>query len=115
MAMLACGFCNSRLTFLLSFVGRGTWPRWLSRGQFRVKSLLFPVAVLCCAISGQPSWAQLPACALEMPPSEQLGELFRDVQSKKIFHDSKTFADLHYNEAPAAILADYQAHKDEVG
>ena len=117
MAMLACGFCNSRLTFLLSFVGRGIWLRWRSRGQFRAKSrgLLFPVAVLCCAINGEPSWAQLPACALEMPPSEQLGELFRDVQSKKIFHDSKTFADLHYNEAPAAILADYQAHKDEVG
>ena len=66
-------------------------------------------------MNGEPSWAQLPACALEMPPSDQLGELFRDVQSKKIFHDSKTFADLHYSEAPAAILADYQAHKDEVG
>ena len=42
---------------------------------------------------------------------EQLGELFRDVQLKGIFADSKTFADLHYDESPNTIRADYQARK----
>jgi hypothetical protein len=31
---------------------------------------------------------------------EQLGELFRTVQLKGIFPDSKTFADLHFDESP---------------
>jgi len=44
-----------------------------------------------------------------VPPSEQLGELFRNVQLKSIFPDSKTFADLRFDESPNAILADYQA------
>ena len=84
-----------------------------SRGQ-KGRSLLFLVAVLCCAINGEPSWAQLPACALQTPPSGQLHELFRDVQSQHIFQDSKTFADLEYSETSSTIGADYQAHRDDV-
>jgi alpha,alpha-trehalase len=44
-----------------------------------------------------------------------LGELFRNVQLKGIFADSKTFADLHFDEAPNAILTDYEARKVEPG
>src|SRR5262249_42020677 len=78
------------------------------------RSLLFLVAVLCFAISGEPSWAQLPPCTFEMPPSGQLRAVFRDVQLQHIFQDSKTFADLHFSEFPSTVRADYQAHKDDV-
>jgi hypothetical protein len=108
--------CHSRSPFLLSFAIRASWLRWRSRGQFRDKSrsLLFLVFVLCCAVNGEPSWAQLPACTFEMPPSGQLREVFRDVQLQRIFEDSKTFADLHYSESPSTVRADYQAHRDDV-
>jgi alpha,alpha-trehalase len=59
--------------------------------------------------------AQSITCAAEPPPSVQFGELFRDVQMKGIFHDSKTFADLQYDEPADAILADYRAHKNDPG
>lgn len=59
--------------------------------------------------------AQSITCAAEPPPSVQFGELFHDVQMKGIFHDSKTFADLQYNEPADAILADYRAHKNDPG
>src|SRR5262249_54614259 len=48
------------------------------------------------------------------PPSAQLREVFRDVQLQHIFHDSKTFADLHFSEFPSTVRADYQAHKHDV-
>ena len=84
--------------------------------QFRDKgrSLLFLVSVLCCAVSGEPSWAQLPACTFEMPPSAQLRDVFRDVQLQHVFQDSKTFADLHFSEFPSTVRSDYQAHKHDV-
>jgi alpha,alpha-trehalase len=41
--------------------------------------------------------------------------LFQQVQLKRIFPDSKTFADLLPNDAPNAILAEYQARKDQDG
>jgi alpha,alpha-trehalase len=44
-----------------------------------------------------------------------LGALFQQAQLKRIFRDSKTFADLHSNEAPSIILDDYHARKDEPG
>ena len=61
----------------------------------------------------QPPGAQIATCASEAPPSEQFGELFRNVQLKLIFPDSKTFADLQFNESPNAILSDYEARKVE--
>ena len=61
------------------------------------------------AINAHSAGAQIATCASEVPPSEQLGELFRNVQLKSIFPDSKTFADLHFDVSPNAILADYQA------
>ena len=77
--------------------------------------LLFALALLCCAINAKPSLAQLPACALESPPSELLGELFTAVQSQRLFKDSKTFADLHSDESPVAILKEYKSRKDQAG
>jgi alpha,alpha-trehalase len=44
-----------------------------------------------------------------------LGELFRNAQLKGIFPDSKTFADLQFDESPNAILADYEARRVEPG
>jgi alpha,alpha-trehalase len=76
-------------------------------------SILALTVVLCGAICAGSASAQTPHCASEAPPSEQLGELFQQVQLKRIFRDSKTFADLVSDEAPNAILADYDAHKDE--
>ena len=73
------------------------------------------IAVVCCAINAHSAGAQIATCASEVPPSEQLGELFRNVQLKGIFTDSKTFADLHFDESPNAILADYEARKVESG
>ncbi|MGB8631202.1 MAG: trehalase family glycosidase, partial [Xanthobacteraceae bacterium] len=77
--------------------------------------LITPIVVLCCAINAQSAEAQIATCASEQPPSEQLDELFRNVQLKGIFPDSKTFADLHFDESPNAILADYEARKVETG
>jgi neutral trehalase len=70
---------------------------------------------LCEAINASCAWAEAPSCASQVPPSEQLGELFQQVQLKRIFPDSKTFVDLHSDEPPSAILADYQVHKDASG
>src|SRR5215469_1561714 len=77
--------------------------------------LITTIAVLCCALNARSAGAPLATCASEVPPSEQLGELFRNVQLKGIFPDSKTFADLHFDESPNAILADYEARKVESG
>src|SRR5215472_10226054 len=73
------------------------------------------IAVLCCVINARSAGAQIATCASEVPPSEQLGELFRNVQLKGLFPDSKTFADLHFDEPPNAILADYDARKVQSG
>jgi alpha,alpha-trehalase len=82
-----------------------------------LRALLLPIAVLWGAANTYSTQAQTqaPACASEAPPSEQLGQLFRDVQLEKIFADGKTFADLQYEESPRTILAAYQAHKDDAG
>ncbi|MDR3101351.1 MAG: alpha,alpha-trehalase TreF [Paraburkholderia sp.] len=43
-----------------------------------------------------------------LPPSELYGQLFRDVELAQVFPDSKTFADMVPNEAPAKIVANYE-------
>jgi alpha,alpha-trehalase len=90
------------------------------RGLFplfeRARPRLIPmIAVLCCVINARSAGAQIATCASEVPPSEQLGELFRNVQLKGIFPDSKTFADSHFDEPPNTILADYDTRKIEPG
>jgi alpha,alpha-trehalase len=69
--------------------------------------------VILCLMDA--SFAGAQPCSTEAPPSVQLGELFRDVQMKGIFHDSKTFSDLQYDESADAILDDYRAHKNDPG
>src|SRR6516225_6407292 len=71
--------------------------------------------VILCLLDASSAGAQSITCAVEEPPSVQLGELFRDVQMNGIFPDSKTFADLQYDASADAILADYRAHKDDPG
>jgi alpha,alpha-trehalase len=75
----------------------------------------FLAAIILCPLDTSFAGAQSTRCALEAPPSVQLGELFRDVQMKGIFQDSKTFADLQYSESTGAILRDYRAHKNDPG
>jgi hypothetical protein len=65
------------------------------RGLLPLFDLIPMIAVLCCVINARPAGAQIATCASEVPASEQLGELFRNVELKGIFPESKTFADLH--------------------
>jgi alpha,alpha-trehalase len=93
-------------------------PARLLRGARQPGSggLLALVVILASGgISAGSASAQIPSCASEVPPSEELGELFQQVQLKHIFPDSKTFADLVPDEAPNAILAEYEARKEEAG
>lgn len=108
----------SRLFLGAPLVANGFGSRLNDRSVERREQLrrrLLPIAVLWCAIWAPSASAQITACASEAAPSEQLGELFRTVQLKNIFADSKTFADLNYGEPANTILADYQARKDEPG
>ena len=45
-------------------------------------------------------------------PEQVYGELFEDVQLRKIFPDNKTFVDCIPKRKPAAIVADYLKLKD---
>ena len=76
----------------------------LERARSRLITIIF---VLCCTLDAHSAGAQMLTCASEVPPSEPLGELFRNVQLRGIFPDSKTFADLHFDDSPNTILADY--------
>ena len=49
------------------------------------------------------------------PPSETLGDLYRDVELAHLFPDSKTFADMIPNESPERIVAAYRAARDQSG
>src|SRR5687767_476353 len=44
-------------------------------------------------------------------PDRIYGELFRDVQMKKVFEDGKTFVDCIPKRSPKNIIADYQKQK----
>ena len=48
-------------------------------------TLLLPSFALAQPLPQPKPSAQITTCASEVPPSEQLGELFRDVQLKGIF------------------------------
>ncbi|MGN6087113.1 alpha,alpha-trehalase TreA [Trinickia sp.] len=50
-----------------------------------------------------------------VPPSESLGELYRDVELAHLFPDSKTFADMIPRQAPSQILAAYRAARGQAG
>jgi hypothetical protein len=80
-----------------------------------VTALMLPSLALAQPLPQPKPGAQIATRASEVPQSDQFGELFRNVQLKRIFPDSKTFADLHSDESPNAILADYEARKVESG
>jgi alpha,alpha-trehalase len=50
-----------------------------------------------------------------LPPSQIYGELFRRVQTERLFPDSKTFADAIARVDPADIMSRYAASKDKPG
>ncbi|QCR24784.1 alpha,alpha-trehalase TreF [Pontibacter sp. SGAir0037] len=56
-------------------------------------------------------WVINPVAA-QFKPEEQLGELFKQVQLKEVFSDSKTFVDCIPKSSPEAILSSYQEQKD---
>lgn len=59
-----------------------------------------------------------PALAREsapQPPSVEFGALYRAVEMAQVFPDQKTFADAIPKEAPARIMAAYEAEKDQPG
>lgn len=60
---------------------------------------------------------QVPAAtardALLPPPSQIYGELFRRVQTERLFPDSKTFADAVARREPREIVRDYEATRNQ--
>ncbi len=62
-----------------------------------------------------PAAAQRVGPADTTPPSIEYGPLYPAVELSGIFPDSKTFPDLIPTEAPAAVLAEYQAQKGQPG
>ncbi|MGG1947931.1 alpha,alpha-trehalase TreF [Trinickia sp. NRRL B-1857] len=49
------------------------------------------------------------------PPSESLGDLYRDVELAHIFADSKTFADMIPKASPERIVAEYRTAREQPG
>jgi alpha,alpha-trehalase len=50
-----------------------------------------------------------------VPPSEQFGDLYRDVELAHLFPDSKTFADMVPNSSPQQIVAAYASARQKPG
>lgn len=67
---------------------------------------------LCVAGVATPALARQP---YPPPPSVTFGALYRAVEMAQVFPDQKTFADAIPTEAPAAIMAAYEAQKDQPG
>ncbi|MDE1179038.1 alpha,alpha-trehalase TreF [Paraburkholderia sp.] len=60
-----------------------------------------------------PAAASAASPVVPVPPSEQFGALYRDVELAHLYPDSKTFADMVPNAAPSQIVADYQKRKGD--
>ncbi len=56
-----------------------------------------------------------PSSAVPLPPSESLGDVFKDVELAHLFPDSKTFADMVPKEAPSRIAAAYRTARGQAG
>src|SRR5919106_3807983 len=72
-----------------------------------MKALWF--LLLAAAACGVPQAAPAPRAAYD--PSRDLGALFHDVQTARLFGDSKTFVDARPLAAPAEIAARYAAER----
>ncbi|WP_116137715.1 alpha,alpha-trehalase TreF [Trinickia diaoshuihuensis] len=67
------------------------------------------------AASEIPASPPAPASSVAAPPSESLGDLYRDVELARLFPDSKTFADMIPKEPPEKIVAAYHAARQQTG
>src|SRR6266404_84927 len=56
-----------------------------------------------------------PAIAQVETPAQLYGQLFEDVQMKRVFPDGKTFVDAVANEPPAAIMEQYREESGKPG
>ncbi len=66
-------------------------------------------------LSPPPALAQHVGLAYEIPPSIEYGDLYSAVELSSIFSDSKTFPDLIPDAAPSAVVAEYDAQKNQPG
>lgn len=82
--------------------GRVTVGRLLALLAAGVSLALQPAGVA-------PAFAASPATA--QPPSILFGDLFRQVQERRLFHDSKTFADATPRDDPSAIMQAWRRAK----
>ncbi len=55
------------------------------------------------------------AASLTPPPSVEYGELFREIQTQRLFPDSKTFPDMTPDESPQQLLIRYRQEKRQPG
>src|SRR5260221_1916962 len=56
-----------------------------------------------------------PAVAQVETPAQLYGQLFEDVQMKRVFPDGKTFVDAVANEPPATIIEQYRKESGKPG
>ncbi len=87
-------------------------PGWVpARPAGLGAALVFAAA----ALQAPPAHARTIGPADTTPPSIEYGQLYADVELARIFPDSKTFPDLIPNEAPSAVVADYDVQKSKPG
>lgn len=66
-------------------------------------------------IEATPSSPASTVAGLPAPPSESLGDLYRDVELAHLFPDSKTFADMIPKAPPERIVAEYRTAREQSG
>ncbi|MBV8524588.1 MAG: alpha,alpha-trehalase TreA, partial [Acetobacteraceae bacterium] len=76
----------------------------------RFRTGLFSVLLFASLVAGEAA-AQIET----VPPSILYGPLYSDVELQSVFPDSKTFPDMIPNESPSAIVAEYEASKNQPG
>jgi alpha,alpha-trehalase len=80
----------------------------------RIRTISTCLAV-CVATHGVATQATAQAAAQAETPSQLYGQLFEDVQMRRVFPDSKTFVDAIAKEAPRIIVQRYQEETQEPG
>ena len=67
--------------------------------------------VACLAMLAAAGCASAPARQLPATPAQLYGDLFHDVQTQRVFADSKTFVDAIARRDPAEIVASYKRER----
>ena len=85
-------------------------------------AMLAPIAIMalvaaCSPVVREPAAATVPApaAAARYHPARDLGPLFHDVQTGRVFDDSKTFVDARPLREPTLIAAAYAAERTSPG